>query len=145
MDSVLEKRWLKILSLSTRTKNTEVKEESKVEDNNAENQSLHQCLLRLKLDDEFVQQNITSKIKSDEGLPITYNPYLLQNHIKERVEQDLVDYYSQYYYKFRGLTEVADKIIKSGKCYSLTILRHRIIRNQIQSKTRAQNKRFRHS
>lgn len=81
-------------------------------------------MIRLKLDDDFIEQNITSKIKSDEGLPITYNPYLLQNHIKERVEQDLVDYYSQYYQKFRGLTEVADKIVKSGKYYCLTSRRN---------------------
>ena len=58
---------------------------------------------------------ITSKVKSYEGLPITYNPILLQNHIKERIQEDLVEYYSQYLDKVRGLSQVAKNIINNGE------------------------------
>ena len=74
---------------------------------------MRECLIKLKLNKDFIEKNINSKARADEGLPIAYNPYLLQNHIKERVEEDLVDYYSDYCNKIKGLTEITDKISKT--------------------------------
>ena len=112
MDNLLDKRWERILSISTKV--PEELDQESIEGKTHKNAQLLHSLKKLKLDQEFVEKNITTKIKSYEGLPITYNPILLQNHIKERIQEELVDYYSLYLDKVKGLSQVAEQVIQNG-------------------------------
>jgi hypothetical protein len=127
MDNILEKRIDRILSISLKPP----KEDSNQQENGSPvyNSLLKDALINLKIDKKFIENNITSKKKSDDGLPITYNPNLLQNHIKEQVEQEMVSYYSDYYDRVKGLTEIAAKIAENPSSEILSKIRHELKHN----------------
>ena len=60
------------------------------------NEKLRDELRSTTLTPKFVEKRIVGKQKAFEGLPITYNPHLIQNELKDQSSQNLHDHYEKF-------------------------------------------------